>query len=540
MERLDLHKKPEHPEIEAAIHCARYAIAKPLVAGKRVLDIACGEGYGSYLLKEAGAASVVGVDIDEATIARCRESFQGPGLEFRVGRAEAVAEIFARGEFDVVISVETLEHLGDPETFLRGIKHAVKDGGTVVITCPNDGWYYGDSGRSNPFHKSRYSFEDFKKLTSSVLGKKAQWSLGTGGFGFVSTPESIKTGYETVPNSWLSRLEASGAYVVGAQQELDVRPDTCSYFVGVWGSPVPVSGMGVFPVSMDTYTRMVIAKNEAGIVPLALFVGQQEELKAAEASRDALSEQAAALRREAAGAQESLRAAVAERDKLRQQAAALQKEVAGGRERLGAVMEDRDALRRQAMELQRALESSNDQLRDARSDSSALLAQLSEVQSEREDLRQHLERLNESDASTRQLLLEAERDRRVYGLRLSAACSENTLLKESLHSSRGDARWLRGKMQEAWDLKQAAHQALAETQRQLEGESTEKSKLQEQLHSISAQRISLEQRLERELCEKASLKVGHDRYVRLRGFVPQFVRTPLAGSYRGIRRLIRG
>ncbi len=512
MERLDLLKKPEHPEIEAAIHCARYAIAKPLVAGKRVLDIACGEGYGSYLLKEAGAASVVGVDIDEATIARCRESFQGPGLEFRVGRAEAVAEIFARGEFDVVISVETLEHLGDPETFLRGIKHAVKDGGTVVITCPNDGWYYGDSGRSNPFHKSRYSFEDFKKLTSSVLGKKAQWSLGTGGFGFVSTPESIKTGYETVPNSWLSRLEASGAYVVGAQQELDVRPDTCSYFVGVWGSPVPVSGMGVFPVSMDTYTRMVIAKNEAGIVPLALFVGQQEELKAAEASRDALSEQAAAL----------------------------QKEVADGQERLRAVTEDRDGLRRKVMELQRALESSNEQLRDVRSDSSALLAQLSEVQSEREDLRQHLERLNESDASTRQLLLEAERDRRVYGLRLSAACSENTLLKESLHSSRGDARWLKGNLQEAWDLKQAAHQALAETQRQLEGECMEKSKLQEQLHSVSAQRIILEQQLERELCDKASLKVGHDRYVRLRGFVPQFVRTPLAGSYRGIRRLIRG
>jgi ubiquinone/menaquinone biosynthesis C-methylase UbiE len=49
MERLDLREMPDRPDIEAAIHCARYAIAKGLVAGKRVLDVACGEGYGSYL-----------------------------------------------------------------------------------------------------------------------------------------------------------------------------------------------------------------------------------------------------------------------------------------------------------------------------------------------------------------------------------------------------------------------------------------------------------------------------------------------------------
>src|SRR5438552_8118777 len=57
-------------------HWHRYAFARGLVAGKRILDVACGEGYGSALLSEV-AESVVGVDIDQATIAHATETYPG-------------------------------------------------------------------------------------------------------------------------------------------------------------------------------------------------------------------------------------------------------------------------------------------------------------------------------------------------------------------------------------------------------------------------------------------------------------------------------
>ena len=70
-------------------HWHRYAFARRFVAGKRVLDAACGEGYGSALLGEA-AASVVGVDIDAAMLARARARI-GAGVAAGAADADLVA-----------------------------------------------------------------------------------------------------------------------------------------------------------------------------------------------------------------------------------------------------------------------------------------------------------------------------------------------------------------------------------------------------------------------------------------------------------------
>src|SRR5690348_13511788 len=91
-------------------HMHRYVAARLLVQGKRVLDIACGEGYGSDLLSEA-AASVVGVDIDEAAISHARQAYVRPNLKFL--RGDAVAIPLGDSSVDVVVSFETIEHLAD-------------------------------------------------------------------------------------------------------------------------------------------------------------------------------------------------------------------------------------------------------------------------------------------------------------------------------------------------------------------------------------------------------------------------------------------
>src|SRR4051812_31300791 len=96
-ERFDpLHMGGDLVEAE---HRARYAWATAAVAGKRVLDAGCGLGYGSAALSEAGAASVVGVDVAEGVVEVARERVPA-GVEVEVGDVASLD--FADGTFDVV------------------------------------------------------------------------------------------------------------------------------------------------------------------------------------------------------------------------------------------------------------------------------------------------------------------------------------------------------------------------------------------------------------------------------------------------------
>ncbi len=112
-------------------HWHRYAFASGIAGGKRVLDAACGEGYGSALLSRV-ATDVVGVDIDPATVAHARASYAGlPRLRFE--QADAAALEFAPASFDLVVSFETLEHLQAHEELVRGFARVLTADGTLVV-----------------------------------------------------------------------------------------------------------------------------------------------------------------------------------------------------------------------------------------------------------------------------------------------------------------------------------------------------------------------------------------------------------------------
>ena len=87
-------------------HIARYRFAKDFVRGKRVLDIACGEGYGAAALAKAGAASVTGVDISRDACERARRKY---GLDARTGDAQAIP--VPDRSIDLIVSFETIEHV---------------------------------------------------------------------------------------------------------------------------------------------------------------------------------------------------------------------------------------------------------------------------------------------------------------------------------------------------------------------------------------------------------------------------------------------
>jgi SAM-dependent methyltransferase len=133
-------------------HVHRYAFAQRFAEGRRVLDAACGEGYGSALL--AGkAASVLGIDIDAATIERARERYATcANLAFEAGSVASLP--CADASFDAVVSFETVEHIGadDQRRMLAEFARVLVPGGLLIISSPNRVEYSERAGYRNPFH----------------------------------------------------------------------------------------------------------------------------------------------------------------------------------------------------------------------------------------------------------------------------------------------------------------------------------------------------------------------------------------------------
>lgn len=142
-------------------HLHRYAIASELAAGKTVLDIACGEGYGTHLLA-AKATSVTGVDIDEGTVLAAKQKYKGANLEYITGRAEKIPA--ANESYDMVVSFETLEHLSDHGAMMQEIKRVLKPGGLLLISTPDKKTYSDETGYKNPFHQKELYTAEFTSL----------------------------------------------------------------------------------------------------------------------------------------------------------------------------------------------------------------------------------------------------------------------------------------------------------------------------------------------------------------------------------------
>lgn len=237
MERLDFSESVPYSAIEAAIHMNRYLSAKNYVSGKRVLDVACGEGYGSKLLKDWGAKEVVGVDISGEAIAKAKETFgtQG-GITFLQHTCETLP--FDADSFDVIVSFETIEHVDNPERFLREIARVLRFNGTAVISCPNDYAYEEHvENFTNPYHKHRWRFFEFKDLCEKFLGNGETWFMGFALNGYCNLPIS-SCGDLVCENSDLSN-ETSLTHLVLPEHQIE--GNNCQYYLGIWNICPPFS-----------------------------------------------------------------------------------------------------------------------------------------------------------------------------------------------------------------------------------------------------------------------------------------------------------
>jgi 2-polyprenyl-3-methyl-5-hydroxy-6-metoxy-1,4-benzoquinol methylase len=149
-------------------HFARYTFASGYCKEKRVLDIACGTGYGSAMMANAGARSVLGVDISDEAVQSAADQYSHPNIAFRLHDAEKISLL---PPVDLVVSFETIEHLQNPTAFLEGASSLLDPNGVLIISSPiRFGGSVSDKPH-NPFHVREWTSDEFKQLVSTFFRK---------------------------------------------------------------------------------------------------------------------------------------------------------------------------------------------------------------------------------------------------------------------------------------------------------------------------------------------------------------------------------
>jgi SAM-dependent methyltransferase len=154
-------------------HLVVYDWIAARVAGQRVIDMACGEGYGSDVLARS-AASVVGVDANPEAHEHARLRYRAPNLRF----ARELVETFAEPA-DAVVFLQTIEHLESPADALAHFRSLVGADGTVYLSTPNVLTLApkGQERSGNPWHVHEYRAREFEELCSASFARVELYGL---------------------------------------------------------------------------------------------------------------------------------------------------------------------------------------------------------------------------------------------------------------------------------------------------------------------------------------------------------------------------
>lgn len=175
-ERILLEK--ESPLMIARHFCA-YQFAKDYIAGKNVLDIGCGEGYGSYYLS-GFAKSVLGIDYDNSIIDYANNKYHRGNLSFQTVNINNLGSM--NNKFEAACSFQVIEHLDDAKMFLSNIAGLLSDKDSVFIcsTCNRLDASPGRVKPHNKFHVREYLLDEFSGLLKASFKEVKIFGLKRG------------------------------------------------------------------------------------------------------------------------------------------------------------------------------------------------------------------------------------------------------------------------------------------------------------------------------------------------------------------------
>ncbi len=142
-----------------------YEFAKPLIQGKKILDVGCGLAYGTALMAES-ASSITGIDYDQETVNDNIKRYNAiKNLDFKQAAIPPLP--FADQSYDVITAFQFIEHIHPRKEFLKECLRVLKPGGQLLVTTPN----VKKSLARNPFHVHEYTFDEMQKEVSGFTKK---------------------------------------------------------------------------------------------------------------------------------------------------------------------------------------------------------------------------------------------------------------------------------------------------------------------------------------------------------------------------------
>lgn len=205
-------------------HLHRYAMAINYVAGKVVLDIASGEGYGCNLLAKY-ADYVYGVDIDENTIVSARKKYKSKNIEFKRGSADLIP--LENETVDIVVSFETLEHHDKHNEMMKEIKRILKKSGLLIMSTPNKKVYSDVKSYINPFHVKELYINEFKDLLNAHF-KCTQIFFQNMFKGSLIFPENINSEFSYIEGDFDSlnpSVKIAPMYIISISSDMEIGGD---------------------------------------------------------------------------------------------------------------------------------------------------------------------------------------------------------------------------------------------------------------------------------------------------------------------------
>ena len=150
-------------------HLSRYYAVAPYCRGKRVLDAACGMGYGSNHIADF-AEHVTGIDIAPKVIEYDRKNYRKGNLNFLTASIEKLP--FEDNSFDIVVSFETIEHVNSDiqHSFCEEVRRVLAPDGVFIVSTPDKKWYTDAHGNwKNQFHVHEFYYDEFKECLSGYF-----------------------------------------------------------------------------------------------------------------------------------------------------------------------------------------------------------------------------------------------------------------------------------------------------------------------------------------------------------------------------------